>query len=183
MQRLYRTVDYIDDDSDNDEFDVPSASRARAHWRIMAASPATVPATLEVPAADAPNRQMGDRKAYWHYFHVTVCATPSSSFSPSSSSSPSKSCPASGSAGGRMPLKATCTVASASTRAFMQRYRPASLSCSSSGCAMSRALWSCSRAVGCTSNSSTLSALRRSPSLPLPTPASCSTALARTFTC
>jgi ATP-binding cassette subfamily C (CFTR/MRP) protein 1 len=71
VQRLCGTVDHINDDSDNDKFDVPSASRARAHRRITAASPATVPARLEVPAADAPNRQMGDRKAYWYYFHAT----------------------------------------------------------------------------------------------------------------
>lgn len=71
VQRLCRTLECADDDYD-DDLDVLLAPRAGTQRSITASSTSTTATSrLELPAADAPNRQMGDRKAYWHYFQAT----------------------------------------------------------------------------------------------------------------
>ncbi|KAH8723179.1 P-loop containing nucleoside triphosphate hydrolase protein [Phaeosphaeriaceae sp. PMI808] len=69
VQELCSKIEYPDEDSDNEDLYIPSAPRPEVQQSVTVASPAT--ARLEVPAADAPNRQMGDRKAYVHYFRAT----------------------------------------------------------------------------------------------------------------
>lgn len=57
VERLCRKVDHIEE-----------TPRPGAQRRMTAPPPAT--ANMEVTAVDLPNRQMGDRKAYWHYFRA-----------------------------------------------------------------------------------------------------------------
>lgn len=59
---------YTSDDHDNDDLEVPPAPKESIQRRITGASR---PKKRETPAVDAVNRQVGDWKAYRHYFHAT----------------------------------------------------------------------------------------------------------------
>jgi ATP-binding cassette subfamily C (CFTR/MRP) protein 1 len=73
VERLCRAIDYAEDDGQDDHDSVvrTPVSRTAAQQGIAVTLPITANARLDVPEADASNRQIGDRKAYRHYFRAT----------------------------------------------------------------------------------------------------------------